>query len=254
MRSSILSAALAGGSLLASGTVLSASPIVTADAAANDLGETTLPSSSGIGSAGFLLFDYNGLGMRNGVNYATGVALNGYASDYSTAPIGSNNGTATHPYPTYTTLTTAEGTIATGVVYQFNSTGNTNLLTITLGAGTPSSFILSTLVDNGSGNSANDDDAVTVTPSGSSPAVTESIAGTNGGTTKSNDFYSFLITNAASGDTITIGTTPNASDGATTALLGGVAFEATPEPCSIAVISLGGLGLLLRRRARRITV
>ncbi len=82
---------------------------------------------------------------------------------------------------------------------------------------------------------------MTVASSGGGTATLTELAGN-----RIPDLYSFRITGATPGETITIGATQGPNG---TATIAGITF--TPEPSSFILCGLGAVGLLLAVRRRR---
>ena len=211
----------------------------TVSAFGSELGVPAVPTST-IGSDGYVFYATGGNGGP-GTPIFTGLSA---ANPVSYVTIAGGNGTYGD---TSYSLLTINGTIyRTGVLYQSpvvqGSSGT--IATLSLTSGTPASFILTVLEDNASA-AANNMSFLTVSDSNS---ASQAVAGNGGGV--SNDFYSFLISNAAPGDTITISVTNNGfSDGQSHWVIGGLAFESVPEPASWAgsILLLGYIGLRASR-------
>lgn len=231
------SAAIVAAALLAPASGAIASTItVVPDVAANKIGETAIPdATAGIAGAGYLLFGFNGVSQTT-----SGVASSGYADTYIT-----NNRT----YESNGDSLSVNGVShATGQEY---SGVAQELVTFTLGSDVPSDFVLSVLTDNVAGGTNNMASVSVVATSSSvgNPTSGSSQAVAGSPTTASNDFYSFMVTNASPGDTVEIYAT--AASG-TSESIGGVAFNAVamPEPGSLLLAGVGGAGLMFRRRRR----
>lgn len=195
-----------------------------------------------IGSDGYVFYGINGTGGP-GTNVFTGMSA---ATPVSYLSIAGGNGT--YGDSTYTSLTIGGTAYKTGVLYQspvaLGSTGT--IATLTLQSGVPGSFVLSILEDNATA-AANNMSLLTVNGMNSASQI---VAGNSVGV--NNDFYSFLISNAAPGDTITINVTNNGvSDGESHLVIGGLAFAPVPEPSTWIAGAGTGLCLVVARARRR---
>jgi len=212
--------------VMAAGTAFSHADTVMADGSL--LNQSAIPTEFTGNQGGYILFGVDE--HSRPANLVSGaLATGGYASNYALGSSAGEDGPGSLlNLNGYTSILVNETPVPTGVVYSGGWVPGTfvNLFNITLGANTPSSFIVSVLMDNDN-NGFNNDTAVGVSVGGS-PTVTQM---TFGNLPASNDFYSFSVTGAMSGDVISISaeTGPAANlppnNNTQTSLIGGVAFS-----------------------------
>lgn len=205
------------------------------------------------GSQGYVFY---GATVGSGANYTGANAnLNTVPSQYSISTSGSQQANDN----TYAPITVNGKSYTTGVLYTTTS-GSTaaTLATITLdgttGAvtGTPvPSFTLGVLADNAGNSTANNMASVTVTGANSVKTFVAGNGTPGGALNNHDDFYFFNVTNAVVGDTITVAatTTPTGSNNN----IGGLTFDTSspvPEPATLGMLALGGIGVLAKKRRR----
>ncbi len=180
---------------------------------------------------------------------------------WASVSLNGQNGYASQYYPD---IVLGSGTYHVGEYFDnFGDQGNwATLLTVTLGAGTPSNFQFGVFDAPGDGGK-NAGGAVGLldgsqamnSSGGLTPGSVTVLASETDNSTSSDlyGYYLFNITGAASGDSFTyadqIGP-PVPSGGYISVATAGVAFGAVPEPASFALVGAGALGLLLATRRR----
>lgn len=152
-------------------------------------------------------------------------------------------------------LTLPDGTSGlSGAVVDSNTANNSNntIRALALGAGTPSSFIFRVVTDNTAGQH---DPATRLRARGERTGVFDisgpnAPAGLGANMNGSPDVYTFRYVGFASGDIIKLQL--NSGNAAEQASISGFMFDAIPEPASVAMAMVGGLGLVrMARRFRR---
>ena len=238
----LLVAVAAGVALVGAFAVPTAQATLNISAAGSSLGISTLSPAP----SGYVFFKGSGSTTASSSVYTLSPLA---PTSYATLFTGSDN--------FYSDTTSGYSSLAignlpsftTGVAYQ--STGSsvtTQLLTITFGTGTPSDLVIGLLEDNGNGPPNNEASVTVQDAANTSNEVTTLVAGSANPTT--NDFYYFDLSGLSTGDQVNVLVT-SAAD-ASNASLGGVTFDAVPEPTTLGLLALGGLGLLLSARKRAI--
>jgi hypothetical protein len=206
------------------------------------LGATSAPPPGTLG------YVYYAMGQPDESNSTTPVGLSAPGTLASPAPFvsidttGDQFFTSSTSFGGYANLTVAGTPQRTGVAFQQVPLGQSRTLaTLSLLAGTPSSFRLGVLEDNAPGPQ-NNQGSITVT--GANGINTSS----GNGAVAANDFYFFNVTSAQAGDTITVATTNNGVSGNFSFVeIGGLTFDTIPEPASLSLLSLAALAALRRR-------
>lgn len=152
-------------------------------------------------------------------------------------------------------LTLPDGTTGlSGAVVDSNTANNSNntIRALALGAGTPSSFFFRVVTDNTAGEH---DPATRLRARGERSGVFDvsgpnAPAGLGANMNGSPDVYTFRYDGFASGDIIKLQL--NSGAAGEQASISGFMFDAVPEPASVAMAMVGGLGLVrMARRFRR---
>ena len=121
------------------------------------------------------------------------------------------------------------------------SANATNLATVTLGSGSPSSFIMG-IEENNTGGVSDETSILLSGAGGTSQLLNAPVPGT----VDANDFYYVTVTAAAPGDVITVsGINPSGNTG-----FSGITFDpvSVPEPVTMSLLVVAGVPLLMRRK------
>ena len=240
----LLVAVAAGVALVGAFAVPSARATLSISAAASSLGVSTLSPAP----SGYVFFKGSATTDASSSVYTLSPLA---PTSYATLSTGSDNFYSDNTSGYSSLAIGSSPAFTTGVAYQ--STGpsaTTQLLSITFGTGTPGALKLGLLEDNGNGPENNEASVTVQDAANISNEVTTLVAGSANPTT--NDFYYFDLSGLSSGEQVNVLVT--SASGASNVSLGGVTFDAAPEPTTLGLLALGGLGLLLLARKRAISL
>jgi hypothetical protein len=229
----------------------SASPVSITAAGNSEAGSVGV--GQGLGTDGYLFFPVSGQTDFTSAFGAEAFVQPAYVGTIGTTGNSNFGGGSSTSGPTITAVT-ASGSSSFRVGEEFQAEPGpsqtvTTLVTITLSGSVPQEFQLAVLGDtygNGRFNTYTVSDGTAATASQADAKVD----GTN--QTEITQFYYFDISNAQSGDTISIAALPTGTAGGTDLdpMLSGITFDTipTPEPASLSILAFGAVGLLNRRR------